>query len=93
MCLLTHPPLVMKLKQKLFFLFTMTLVFTGVITSCIKTEEPNAEADILSCSVKPDDILIREPEINNSDVLLIVKKGTDLSSITLEFTLTERSYY
>lgn len=79
----------MKLKQKLFFLFSMTLVLTCVITSCIKSEEPNAEADILSCSVKPDDILIREPEINNSDVLLIVKKGTDLSSITLDFTLTE----
>lgn len=79
----------MKLKQKIFLPFAVLFAFTGIITSCIKSEEPNAEADILTCTVTPEGILKRDPTIGNSDILLMIKRDTDLSKISLDFTLTE----
>lgn len=79
----------MKLKQKILLPFAVLFAFTGIITSCIKSEEPNAEADILTCTVSPEGILKREPTIGNSDILLMIKRDTDLSKISLDFTLTE----
>ncbi len=79
----------MKLKQKILIPFAVLFALTGIITSCIKSEEPNAEADILTCTVNPEGILKREPIINNSDILLMIKRDTDLSKISLDFTLTD----
>ena len=64
------------------------LLFAGLAAvSCIKEEAPNSEADIESCTL-PGDVLNRDPVIENDKVTLHLKKGTDLSSLSPEFTLT-----
>lgn len=73
----------MKLK---LLLFNLILCFTFV--SCIKDEAPNAEADILTCQV-PGDVLNREPIIENTEITLVVKKGTDITALAPKFMLTE----
>lgn len=60
----------------------------SIVTSCIKDEAPNAEADIITCTV-PGDVLNREPIIGNEQITLIVKKGTDVKALAPQFTLTE----
>lgn len=57
-------------------------------TSCIKDEAPNAEADILTCTVSKD-ILKREPIIQNNSITLLVKPSTDVTRQAPQFTLTE----
>lgn len=74
----------MKLKHLIACLMAGTLPFT----SCIKDEAPNAEADILSCMV-PQDILQREPTIQNNSVTILVKPYADITHQAPEFTLTE----
>ncbi len=65
-----------------------TLLLAGLFAvSCIKEEAPNAEADIVSCTL-PGDVLNREPVIENDKVTLILKKGTDRTALAPEFTLT-----
>ena len=64
------------------------LLFAGLSAgSCIKEEAPNSEADIESCTL-PGDVLNRDPVIENDKVTLHLKKGTDLRSLSPEFTLT-----
>lgn len=74
----------MKLKDLL------ACAVTGMLlcTSCIKDEAPNAEADILSCIV-PQEILRRDPIIENDRVSVMVKAETDLTQQAPQFTLTE----
>lgn len=72
------------MRQRNFFLCLM-LAFVGL--SCIREEAPNAEADILSCTV-PGDILITEPEITNESVTMTVRGDADISQLAPEFTLT-----
>lgn len=66
---------------------TAYLLLGFIATSCIKDEAPNAEADIETCTV-PGDVLNREPIIENDRVTLILKKGTDVTALAPEFTLT-----
>lgn len=56
--------------------------------ACIREEAPNAEADILSCTV-PGDVLRAVPEIGNESVTLYVRSEVDLKSLAPEFTVTE----
>lgn len=64
------------------------LSFAGLVAvSCIKEEAPNSEADIESCTLS-DDVLNRDPFIENNKVTLILKKGTDLTTLSPEFSLT-----
>lgn len=64
------------------------LLFAGLAAvSCIKEEAPNSEADIESCTL-PGVELTSNPVIENDKVTLYLKKGTDLSSLSPEFTLT-----
>lgn len=72
----------MKLTRLLSCLF---LCLIGM--SCIQEEAPNAEADIISCTV-PAEILRRDPIIDNDKVTLMVKAETDLSQQAPEFVLT-----
>ena len=58
-----------------------------IMVSCIQDEAPNAEADIIACSV-PGDVLNRDPIIENNKVTLIVKAGTDITALAPKFTLT-----
>jgi hypothetical protein len=71
------------MKHALLILFTLTLLFA----SCIQKEALNAEADILTCIVD-NDILKREPIIQNDKIMLLVKGTTDLIHQAPEFTLT-----
>lgn len=64
------------------------LLLLVVFVSCIREEAPNAEADILECIVS-DDILKRDPIIENSKIILMVKSDVDLSQQAPEFVLTK----
>lgn len=55
--------------------------------SCIQDEAPNAEADIVTCIV-PVDILKRDPIIQNTTVVLMVKDDADLTNLAPQFELT-----
>lgn len=72
----------MKLKNLIACFF---LGFAAV--SCIQDEAPNSEADIESCTVAGN-ALSRTPIIENNEIRLNVKPGTDISKLKLEFTLT-----
>lgn len=66
------------------------LLFAGLVAvSCIKEEAPNSEADIESCTLADkDNLLILNPVIGNKRITLFLKKGTDLTGLSPEFTLT-----
>lgn len=72
----------MKLKNLIACFF---LGFTA--TSCIQDEAPNAEADILTCTL-PKDNLTADPIIQNDQIIIMVDKKTDLTRLAPEFTLT-----
>lgn len=73
----------MKLK-----VFTISLLLAGAAcVSCIREEALNTEADIESCTLA-DDVLNRDPVIENEKVTLYLKKTADLSALAPEFTLT-----
>lgn len=57
------------------------------LASCIREEALNAEADIVGCTLAGE-VLNREAVIGNDRVTLYLKKGTDLTSLSPEFTLT-----
>lgn len=57
------------------------------LLSCIQSEAPNAEADILTCSVSGN-VLKAEPEIENESITLIVRSDADITKLSPEFTLT-----
>lgn len=62
--------------------------FLGItVASCIQDEAPNAEADIETCTV-PGDVLNRDAVIENDRITLIVKVGTDITTLAPQFTLT-----
>lgn len=64
------------------------LCFAAWMTSCIKDEAANAEADIVACAVSGN-LLIREPVITNTEVKFYVNGWEDLTSLAPTFTLTE----
>ena len=79
-----------------YFLLSLHLLFTFILFSCIQDEAPNTEADIESVSL-PGDVLIRSVELDAITdgvdgkiypIILYVKKGTDISHLAPEFTLT-----
>ena len=66
------------------------------LTSCIQDEAPNAEADIVSCSL-PKEILSYssidvglefDKNINAYPIYISVKPGTDITALAPEFELT-----
>ena len=78
----------MKLFRTLLY-----LSFVLIVSACIKSEEPNAEADITACTVREPDILKTAPIVNNDEigkysVMIMVHKHADITKITPEFTLT-----
>lgn len=75
-------------KQKMRVTYLIACLLLGItLVSCIRDEAPNAEADILACVV-PEDILKRDPVIENNMVTLMVKADIDLRHQSPEFTLT-----
>lgn len=72
------------MNRGLLFLLAACFLFG----SCIREEAPNAEADILSCTV-PGDVLRSVPEIGNTSVSLYVRSEADIRNLAPEFTVTE----
>lgn len=66
---------------------TVVLLLPLALSSCIKDEAPNSEADITGVSLPDSKILLREPIINNNDITLYA--NTVDSILAPEFTLTE----
>ncbi len=69
-------------------LLVCTALLTLSVTSCIKEEALNAEADIVSCELDKD-ILIRQPVITNDEVRFYVNAWEDLTQVAPTFLLTE----
>ncbi|MHC5202491.1 PCMD domain-containing protein [Myroides sp. LJL119] len=71
--------------KKLVAYFTLCTCFLYV--SCIKSELPNSEADILSCMVDSE-IIKKDPIIQNDRIQIFVKSFVDLTNQAPIFTLT-----
>jgi len=63
------------------------MVVLPILSSCIQSEAPNAEADILVCIV-PEDILKKDPQIENDIIICTPKADADLNNISITFELT-----
>ena len=70
------------------FNYVLLFFLSGLfLSSCIKKEPPGAEADILSCTLSGD-VMLREPIIENSRVILTVKADVNRTDLAPVFTLT-----
>ena len=67
--------------------FLTAAVVSLCLSSCIKEEALNAEADITGVSLGADHQLLRAPVINNNDVTLFANTGDSI--LAPVFTLTE----
>jgi hypothetical protein len=74
----------MKIKRLLLLL----CIGACCLSSCIKEEALNSEADITKCYV-PNLQVIREPIITNNNVTVYVSDDTDIRNLNPEFSLTE----
>ena len=66
----------------------LALLLALTLTSCIRDEALNTEADIVSCQVDGD-LLIRKPVITNNEVRLYVNGWDEVTQLAPKFTLTE----
>ena len=71
--------------------FLFAVAMTAMLSSCIKEEALNAEADITGVSLGADSLLIREPEITNNEITIYA--NTRDSILAPQFTLTEGSVW
>jgi len=71
--------------EKIFTrIFPLSLL---LLSSCIKGEPRNTEADIVRC-ILPADILKSEPTIDDNSVQVFVVGGVDMKKLAPEFELT-----
>lgn len=66
------------------------MAFVSVIlslNSCIRSEAPNSECDIVSATL-PEEILLRSPIISNNSVNFTLKPGVSPDNLAPEFALT-----
>ena len=83
------------MKFKMIFAGLSALVC--IFSSCIKEEAPNAEADILSCTLPDESMLSAEVNVGLPydyaqeayPIYISVKEGVDITALAPEFTLTE----
>ena len=66
----------------------LTMTAGVVLSSCIKEEALNAEADITNITVKGTE-LIRKPVITNNTIQLYVNGWADVTHLAPVFNLTE----
>lgn len=84
------------MKFKMIFAGLSSLVCI-ICASCIKEEAPNAEADILSCTLSDESMLSAEVNVELPydyaqeayPIYISVKEGVDITALAPEFTLTE----
>lgn len=69
-------------------LIALPAVATIFITSCIRSEAPNAEADIISCEISPDSI-VESVVVDNNSVLIRIKPDEDISALSPTFLITD----
>ncbi len=62
------------MKFKLFLIISFIALS---LSSCIKDEALNSEADILSFNL-PNDVMYGEPQISNKEIILFIKQGVDV---------------
>lgn len=67
--------------------FLFAVAMTAMLSSCIKEEALNAEADITGVSLGADSLLIREPEITNNEITIYANTRDKI--LAPQFTLTE----
>lgn len=73
----------MKIFRRLIYLIPLFL-----LSSCIKSELQNTEADILQC-ILPADILKSQPKITNNDIMILVLPDkANITELAPEFVLT-----
>ena len=85
------------LKTKLKMIFAGLSALACIFSSCIKEEAPNAEADILSCTLPDENMLSAEVNValpydyaqEAYPIYISVKEGVDITVLAPEFTLTE----
>ena len=86
--------------MKKFKLTVLSILSVLFLSACIKNEEPNSEADIISCEIVENGvnnenlILKTAPIVNNNakgnfTIRLLVKDGKDVGSMTPIFDVTE----
>ncbi len=68
-------------------LMLLPVAMTASLTSCIKEEALNSEADITGVTLDDDNLLLRDPDITNNEVTLYL--NTSDSILAPQFTLTE----
>lgn len=68
-------------------LMLLSVAMTASLSSCIKEEALNSEADITGVTLGDEKLLIRDPEITNNEVTLYA--NTSDSILTPEFTLSD----
>lgn len=66
----------------------LSVIFVLFMSSCIRDEAPNSEADIISCSV-PAEILAGNVVVDNYSVRIRAKKDADISNLAPVFTISE----
>ena len=76
----------LQIRTSAFWLCIRAAVSSTAFVSC-EGEPLNAECDIESAFL-PDDVLIREPVIENDKVTFMLKNGTDRTALAPEFTIT-----
>lgn len=69
-------------------------IITGVFlclgfSACIQEEAPNAEADIVSCTLSDPSVLKMPPIITNNTVIIMANSTTDIKTLAPLFKLTE----
>lgn len=72
--------------MKLDLTIAAALLLPLALSSCIKDEASNSEADITGVTLADSTLLLREPVINNNDITLYANTGDSI--LAPEFTLT-----
>lgn len=73
------------MKVKLIFISFLSLC---LLSSCIKEEAQNSEADILSFDL-PEDLVFGKAQISNDKVILFVNRGADISDVSPSIEVTK----
>ena len=59
-------------------LMLLSVAMTASLSSCIKEEALNSEADITGVTLADSTLLLREPVINNNDITLYANTGDSI---------------
>lgn len=75
------------MKRKTILASLAIIAMMLSLSSCIKDEAPNSEADITGVTLPDTSMLLRAPIVNNNDIIIYANTGDSI--IAPEFTLTD----